>query len=87
METTTSKWIIPSEVLEKYERKELTLLFATVASLRSLAEFTSVDEVITSTRGKEIQPILPKVVRGGGQVKIYLPQDPEYDQITGESKE
>lgn len=57
-ETTAHMWISPQKVLKKHKRG-LPVPFATLSNITVLAEFTSIDEVIASTRGKEIPAILP----------------------------
>lgn len=57
-ETTAHMWISPQKVLKEHERG-LPVPFATLSNITVLAQFTSVDEVIASTRNKEIPAILP----------------------------
>jgi 8-oxo-dGTP pyrophosphatase MutT (NUDIX family) len=67
LETTDSLWITPQEVLEKRRKGELDVPFPTFCNVRGLAEFSSVDEVIASTVGKEvpcIQPLLDMLSLG-----------------------
>ncbi|MBM4463891.1 MAG: NUDIX hydrolase [Chloroflexi bacterium] len=67
LETTDSLWITPQEVLEKRRKDELDVPFPTFCNVKTLAEFSSVDEVISSTVGKEvpcIQPLLDMLSLG-----------------------
>jgi 8-oxo-dGTP pyrophosphatase MutT (NUDIX family) len=57
-ETTAHMWISPKKVLKEHKRG-LPLPFATLSNITVLAQFSSVDEVIASTRNKEIPTILP----------------------------
>jgi len=57
-ETTAHMWITPQEVLKEQEMG-LRVPFATLSNIAALAQFTSVDEVIASTRNKEIPTIQP----------------------------
>ena len=59
LETTDSLWITPQEVLEKRRKGELNVPFPTFCNVRGLAEFSSVEEVIASTVGKEVPTIQP----------------------------
>jgi 8-oxo-dGTP pyrophosphatase MutT (NUDIX family) len=73
LETTAAIWITPREALEKYERKDFLLLPPTISNLKSLAEFYSVDQVVLSTRDKEIPAIMPKVTVEDGQRRVHMP--------------
>jgi 8-oxo-dGTP pyrophosphatase MutT (NUDIX family) len=67
LETTDSLWITPQEVLEKRRKGELDVPFPTFCNVRTIAEFSSVEEVIASTVGKEvpcIQPLLDMLSLG-----------------------
>lgn len=59
LETTDSKWISPREIMEKQRMGELKVPFPTLSNLTALAEFSSAEEVIASTLGKEIPTIQP----------------------------
>ena len=54
LETTVAKWISPQELLEEYRKGALFLPVPTLSSVSTLARFSSIDEVIASTRGKVI---------------------------------
>jgi len=54
LETTVAKWISPQELLEEHRKGALFLPVPTLSSVSTLARFSSVDEVIASTRGKAI---------------------------------
>jgi 8-oxo-dGTP pyrophosphatase MutT (NUDIX family) len=73
LETTANIWITPREALERYDRKEFLLLPPTISNLKSLAEFYSVDQVILSTRAKEVPTIMPKVTVEAGQRRVHMP--------------
>ena len=60
-ETTDSRWVSPKEVLEKRKIGELTIAYPTYRNIGALAEFSSVHEVIASTRRKEVPGIQPLV--------------------------
>lgn len=57
-ETTAHIWLSPQEVLQEHKRG-LPVPFATLSNITVLAQFSSVAEVIASTRNKEIPAILP----------------------------
>ena len=59
LETTDSVWISPQEAVEKRRRGEMAIPYPTYCNVRDLAQFSSVEAVISSTRGKEIPAIQP----------------------------
>jgi 8-oxo-dGTP pyrophosphatase MutT (NUDIX family) len=63
-ETTAHMWISPQKVLKKHKRG-LPVPFATLSNITVLAQFASIDEVIASTRDKEIPAILPILTTRG----------------------
>jgi 8-oxo-dGTP pyrophosphatase MutT (NUDIX family) len=75
VETTASTWIRPADALSRAADGLFSIIFPTRKTLESLAAFASADEVIASTRGKEIPALLPKVVLADGQPRVVLPGD------------
>jgi 8-oxo-dGTP pyrophosphatase MutT (NUDIX family) len=67
LETTAHMWISPQKVLKEQE-EGLTVPFATLSNITVLAQFTSVDEVIASTRNKEIPTIQPTLTLKDGKI-------------------
>jgi 8-oxo-dGTP pyrophosphatase MutT (NUDIX family) len=61
-------WIRPAEALA-----ELEIVFPTRKNLEAIAGFTSIDELLESRRGAEIQPVQPRLVMVGGKMTIVLP--------------
>lgn len=72
-ETTAHRWITPREVLDEHRRDGLPVLFPTLSNIETLAQFSSVDEVIDSTRDREVPTIRPIVVIEDGKRKGQLP--------------
>ena len=54
------------------------LVFPTIKHLEALAEFESVEHALEAARGREVEPILPKVVHGDGEAHVLLPGEPGY---------
>ena len=75
VETTASTWIRPADALSRAAEGLFSIIFPTRKTLESLAGFTTADQVIASTRGKEIPALLPKVVLADGQPRVVLPGD------------
>lgn len=53
-ESESHLWIAPSDLLTKFEADEVTMLPPTYYTLKELAEFFSVDDVMLSTKTREI---------------------------------
>jgi 8-oxo-dGTP pyrophosphatase MutT (NUDIX family) len=59
-------WIAPEEALERGRRGELSLVFPTVKHLERLAGAASVDALLRSARARNVRPVLPDALPGGG---------------------
>ncbi len=71
LETTAHIWITPQDVLKEHGMS-LPVPFATLSNITVLAQFSSVEEVIASTRSKEIPTIQPTVTLEDEEVKVHL---------------
>jgi 8-oxo-dGTP pyrophosphatase MutT (NUDIX family) len=78
-ECVEARWLSPAEALEAYARGELTLVFPTIKHLEQLAQFGSVGEAIETARGREVEPVQPRVVVRDGGAEVLLPGEPGYD--------
>ena len=72
------RWIRPAEALAAGERGELMLVFPTIKHLEQLARLESVEDALAEARGRDVQPVLPKVVHGDGEAHVLLPGEPGY---------
>jgi 8-oxo-dGTP pyrophosphatase MutT (NUDIX family) len=79
-ETVGADWFSPSGALELHERGDLELVFPTIKHLEALAKFDTASEAIEDARGREIIPILPKVVIEDGQPAVKLTGEPGYPE-------
>jgi len=77
-ECVGARWIRPAEALAAGERGELMLVFPTIKHLEQLAKLESVEHALETARGRDVQPILPKVVTGDGEAHVLLPGEPGY---------
>ena len=59
LETTDSKWISPQQVLERHREGRLNVPFPTYCNVKALAQFSGIEEVIASCRGKEVAAVQP----------------------------
>jgi len=78
-ETTAGIWITPQKALEENLKGEVMLSPPTLKTLEDLARFKTIDELFTSLRNTEIQPILPVLTKISSGPLIIFPWDPEYE--------
>lgn len=78
IETVDAGWFEPRRALETHEAGELDLAFPTVQQLKSLLPYRSSEEAIEANRGREVEPILPKVIGSPDDHRVVLPGDPDY---------
>ena len=69
-------WFTPRDALDAAIRDEIALVFPTIKHLEQLAAFASADEVLAYARGREVHPVVPRVVTEGEVARIVLPDDP-----------
>lgn len=78
IETTDARWFEPEAALGAQAAGDLSLAFPTIKQLESLLTFRTSEEAIEAHRGRQIEPILPKVVGTVDDHRILLPGDPGY---------
>ncbi|HTZ63428.1 MAG TPA: NUDIX hydrolase [Solirubrobacteraceae bacterium] len=71
-------WYTPAGALEAHRAGEIALVFPTIKNLEPLVGFASAQELLAATRGRTIEPILPKVIADGGNARVVLPGEPGY---------
>ena len=57
---------------------EIELVFPTIKHLEQLSDFASVEELLDYARGREVQPVEPRVLLEGEVARIVLPGEPGY---------
>ncbi|HSD77564.1 MAG TPA: NUDIX hydrolase [Solirubrobacteraceae bacterium] len=72
-------WFTPDAALEAHRAGELPLVFPTIKHLEQLAGFASADALLAHATGREVVPVMPRVVLGGEVARILLPGEPGYD--------
>jgi 8-oxo-dGTP pyrophosphatase MutT (NUDIX family) len=72
LETSDGVWISPSGALEKSERGEFPLVFATIHQLRDLAVFNSVQEALAYTETHYVPTRMPILTQDNGEARVYL---------------
>jgi len=68
-------WFAPQAALDAARRGEIALVFPTIKHLEQLAGFASADELLAHARGRDVQPVVPRVIREGEIARIVLPGD------------
>jgi 8-oxo-dGTP pyrophosphatase MutT (NUDIX family) len=71
-------WFTPHAALDAYRAQEIALVFPTIKHLEQLRDFASVDSLMDHARGREVQPVQPKVLLEGEVARIVLPGEPGY---------
>ena len=71
-------WFTPDAALDAHGTGEILLVFPTIKHLEQLREFDSVDALLAHARGRDVQPIEPRVIVEGEVARILLPGDPGY---------
>ena len=75
-EIVDAGWFTPRAALRAGERDEIALVFPTIKHLEQLVRFSSAAELLAHARGRDVQPVVPHVVRDGEVARIVLPDDP-----------
>jgi 8-oxo-dGTP pyrophosphatase MutT (NUDIX family) len=71
-------WFTPQRALESHHEGKLELVFPTIKHLEQLSGFASVHELLEHARGRDVQPVEPKVFLEGEVARVLLPGDPGY---------
>ncbi|RJP35613.1 MAG: NUDIX hydrolase [Actinobacteria bacterium] len=77
IETTAHVWIAPREALARNEKGALAMLPPTMVNLMNLARFSSVEDALASSVGRDIPVVAPQVSFEGGRMRLLLPADPD----------
>jgi 8-oxo-dGTP pyrophosphatase MutT (NUDIX family) len=71
-------WFTPQEALDAHREQQIVLVFPTIKHLEQLSGFASVAELLAHARGRDVQPVEPKVFLEGEVARVLLPGDPGY---------
>ena len=74
-ETVDAGWFEPRGALDSHHAGELPLVFPTIKHLESLVGFANAEEAIRAAKGREVKPVEPRVIEGGGERRIVLPDE------------
>jgi 8-oxo-dGTP pyrophosphatase MutT (NUDIX family) len=78
VETTEAGWFEPRAALDAHQAGELSLAFPTISQLQALLPFRTAAAAIEAHRGRQVEPILPKVIGTREEHRVVLPGDPDY---------
>lgn len=78
VETTDAGWFEPAAALEAQAAGDLVLAFPTISQLKALLPYAGADDALEAHRGREVEPILPKVIGTKEDHRVVLPGDPDY---------
>lgn len=79
LEVTDSVWIRPEDALERHERNEFPIVFATIHQLRDLCALDSLADARARFTGRTPVTIRPRIVKRNGQDVILMPDEPDPD--------
>ncbi len=79
VEVSDAQWFEPRAALDAHAADELDLVFPTIKTLETLLEHETTDAVIEAARGRDVQPVLPRVVGTRSNHRIVLPWEEGYD--------
>jgi 8-oxo-dGTP pyrophosphatase MutT (NUDIX family) len=78
-ESDATMWLTPDEAIELHERGELDMLPPTISTLRELAQYATVEDVLVAAAARDIAPVLPRLVlTDDGQMELLLPHQEGY---------
>ena len=71
-------WFTPAGALEAYRAEQISLVFPTIKHLEQLGDFPSAQALLDHARGRDVQPVQPRVILEGEVARIVLPGEPGY---------
>ncbi len=71
-------WFTPQDALAAHREEKLALVFPTIKHLEQLSGFATVELLLDHARGRDVQPVEPRVFLEGEVARVLLPGDPGY---------
>jgi hypothetical protein len=65
-------WITPARALERFAEGKLPMVFPTVRTLQDMAKFASVADALNQLQQRDVEPVLPRLVRTESGVGIVI---------------
>jgi 8-oxo-dGTP pyrophosphatase MutT (NUDIX family) len=78
-EVVDARWYTPAGALEAADADQILLVFPTIKHLERLSGFKTATDLLQYARARSVQPVQPRVVGSGEQVRIVLPGEPGYE--------
>lgn len=78
-EVDRAEWWTPAKALDLYVSDEAELHFPTIKQVEQINEFERAEDVLAAHRGREVEPILPRVAASEDGFEILLPGDAGYE--------
>jgi 8-oxo-dGTP pyrophosphatase MutT (NUDIX family) len=74
-------WMAPADAIAGNERGEMMLMPPTIATLKDVASYSSVADLLAAGDEREVDVVFPKLVLGeNDRLRFLLPNDPDYPQ-------
>lgn len=72
------RWLAPGEAVARLLRGEIRMLPPTAVTLRELAEYASIADMLAAVPDRDIHPITPAAVVKDGSMQLVLPGEAGY---------
>ena len=82
-ETTHGEWMDPADAVERCRREEIALPPPTWTTLRTMARFSNVNEVLQWARTRRVVSVQPGFIKNDELTMLTLPGDPTYPPLDG----
>ncbi len=82
-EASSMEWIQPARALELHDAGAMLMLPPTVFTLAELCEYDDVASVLAAAHGRDLSPIIPKIMISGDEAHLLLPHDEAYENAAG----
>jgi 8-oxo-dGTP pyrophosphatase MutT (NUDIX family) len=74
-EMVDAVWLTPDAAIQRFHEGKLPMVFPTVRTLESLCGHASVDALLDAFRGREVELVLPRLVRTETGVGIVIDEE------------
>jgi 8-oxo-dGTP pyrophosphatase MutT (NUDIX family) len=71
-EMSDAIWLAPAVALRRFADGTMPMVFPTVRTLESIADFRTVDAALAAFRGRTVRAVLPRLVRRDGGVALVV---------------
>jgi len=76
------RWMRPADALSEHRAGKLELVFPTIKHLEQLAEYDSVQQALEAALGRDVRPVMPRILVEKDAATIVLPGEPGYEPPT-----